>query len=233
MKFEEVLAAAENGPVELSSLLDRREAEITPELAAAADELSREGKLNSDGDKAFIGSAIARDLYLRLGDETNALRALITANEVFYVSRNTTEDYLKVHGTMIDAVRQADEIGSSELAFHAAVLATEAGFHAGEGAGQSDEWRLAVLASIATARGVAPTDPTDGWYQRLIYMIAVAGSEAMMSISAEEGGQLTQALRELASWVDESVPDDFEFDLDAKVNAQIAGQLTALSTRFA
>ncbi len=233
MELEEVLAAAERGPAELLSLLNQREGEITPELAASAEDLAREGKSSEDEKKAFVGALAASRLYLWLGDRPKALEWLIVFNDILYVARNTTENYLSVRTSMLDAIEKAHEIGSAEMAFQAAVLAAEAGFHAGEGAGESDEWRLGVFADIASARGLVPAAPPDVWFQRLVYLIAVAGSEAMTSTTSEDGGSLTQSLRALASWVEAEVPVGFEFDLDSKVNAQIAAQLTELTTRFA
>ncbi len=233
MELEEVLAALERGPAELVQLLNQREGEITPELATSAGAFAEEGLLNRDGEKALLGARAATDLHLWLGDRPNALKWLITVNEVLYVGLDTSENYLSVRRAMLDAIEKADEIGSAELAFKAAVLAAEAGFHAGEGTGEPDEWRRTVLADVAVARGRAPADPDEVWYPRLVYLIAVVGAEAMTAAAIEDDEQLKRSLRELASWVEARVPVDFVFDPDAKINAQIAGQLTALTADFA
>src|SRR5260221_1549060 len=181
----------------------------------------------------LIGGLVASELHLRLGDRTKSLKWLNDFNGIIYAAGDSTENYLSVRSSMLDAIKQANEVGSAELAFHAAVIAAESGFHASEGAANPDEWRRIGLADIASASRMAPTDQSDTWYQRLVYLIAVAGSEAMTSSAIEDDERVTRSVRALAGWIEERVPIDFEFDFDSKVNSQIAAQLTELPARFA
>jgi len=226
--LEQVLAAASGGPEKIVAFLDASGAEATPELARAARAEYLRAAERSDGEGALVAVLAACMLFRRLGMEGEALRNEIDFQALFYLNAEDPERYASLRSAFHDLARRADAASRPDLAFDAEIYAAESALH-GMLAAQDDTMLTPTLEDtlLATRRIGGPVAPLS--FERLVYLVAQLGGG-----TAQEplDGTQTALVRELAQWVRERVPDDFAFTSDARIDAQIAGQLTELGRAF-
>lgn len=224
MTIEELLAAASGGPERLAAFLDTRGAEATPQLGWAARDAFERAAASRDWESALIAVLAAWLVFRRLGMEPEALRSEIDFHALFYMSTEDPERYTSLRATFQDIARRAHAADQPALVLDAAILAAESALHgmmaARDSALLTPTLQDTVLATRLAERPVSPMT-----FQRLVYLVAQVGTGARHQTGDAEQHAL---VGELACWARDHVADDFAYTLDARIDAQIAGQLTEL-----
>jgi hypothetical protein len=228
----DVLKAATAGPDGLDSFLQTHE--LTPQLAAEVRELfvayAKAGRFET----AELASAVAANLWLRLGNDHEMFRNTIDHLQVQFKRAQEVAAYAAVRAEALYVLSQLLDFREDEFIFRAAVLAADASYFGHRIGGEQLGFSVPLmLADLIAATNYAERAVPSTWFPRLVELTAAVVRIAMDErVSKDDQEDADRSLRSLASTAGSLLPTSRYFPEEPAKASQIDALLITLVGRY-